>query len=76
MHTLHCDEWVGADCLRSELFHFVPPNPNVSKEQPSHSERFVNAHEHAVSMWTAEMQGSNPPVFGDEFINRGKTIFA
>ena len=46
MHTLHCDEWVGADCLRSD------------------------------SMWTAEMQGSNPPVFGDEFIDQGKTSFA
>ena len=36
--TRHCDEWVGADLLRrSEFINFVPPNPDVSLDQPSDS---------------------------------------
>ena len=36
-YTSDSDEWVGADRLRSKFIKFVPPNPEVSLDQPSGS---------------------------------------
>lgn len=50
VHTPHCDEWVGADRLRSEFINFVPPNPEVSLEQPSDSAEVHSSKKAAASV--------------------------